>query len=81
VGGCRAKNKQRIFGVTYYKTSHLLAVRMSLKTELSGPSNRSNLGVLYRGRVVLPSKATDILFGPALSCKVAAAAMFFYTAL
>jgi hypothetical protein len=52
-----------------------------LKTELYGPSNRPNLGVLYQKRFVLPTMSTDIHFGPALSCKVvAAAAMFFYTA-
>jgi len=70
-------NKQTNSVVTYYKTSHLLAVRIILMTELSGSSNKSNFGVLYQGRFVLPTMATDIRFGPALSCKVAAVAMFF----
>jgi len=49
---------------------------MILNTELSGPSNRSNLDGLYRGGFVLPTMATDIHFGPDLSCNVAVAAMF-----
>jgi hypothetical protein len=56
--------------VTYYKTSHLLAVRIILMTELSDLSNKSNFGVLYQGRFVLPTMTTDIRFGPPFLVKL-----------